>query len=464
MIFLSVGATDAIGASCHFLKIAGTGLILDAGADPDEEGPASLPWFQHIHNNAGWYVDHAFVTHAHHDHIGALPVLVEHFPHVLIHMTRATRDLAEFVLPASIRLQRRRLREGVSIHPPLFDEEQLEWMSYLYLTHEFEETFDVSGLRAETPVTAQFYHSGHILGGAGVLLTFEDAGRTRRVFYSSDTNLRSQSIIPGGRYPEAPVDVLILESTLGADPEAELTTRRSEERRFQEALERVIARGGTVLVPVFSLGRAQEILALIDRFKQRGHLPADVPVYTAGGMRAIADIYDTTRYNTPRLNPDFQVFDVEQRRMPRSRTAKRNALEGPSIHVASSGMMFEGSLSNWVAQRLVEDEENAIFLVGFAKEDSPARRLLDASQNGTDGVILDKHVGMQPLQCEVERFRFSGHSHRRDLIQLVERLAPKKVVLVHGDPAARQWMADNIQFFYPEIEVFLPEAGKPLDV
>ena len=464
MLFVTLGDTKAIGASCHFLKIGETGLVLDAGADPDAEGLDSLPRFDLIHNNDGWYIDHALVTHAHHDHIGALPVLIEHFPHVLIHMTRATRDLADYVLPASVRLQRRKLREGSSPHPPLFDEEQLEVISYLYLTHEFEEAFEVSGLRADRSVAAQFYFSGHILGSAGVLLTFEEQGCTRRFFYSSDTNLRAQSILPGGRYPDGPVDVLVMESTLGSDPDAELTTRRTEERKFREALQRVLARGGTVLVPVFALGRAQEVLALIDRFKQRGHIPAEVPVYTAGGMRAVADIYDTTRYNTPRLNPDFQVFGVAQRRMPRSYTAKRNALEGPSIHVASSGMMFENTLSNWVAQQLIEDEENAVFLVGYAKEDSPACRLLEAAENGTDGIILDRHIGMQPLNCEVERFRFSGHSHRRDLIQLVEKLKPQKVVLVHGDIDARQWMADNIQFFYPQIEVFMPEIGEALEV
>ncbi|MFQ5568130.1 MAG: MBL fold metallo-hydrolase RNA specificity domain-containing protein [Rhodothermales bacterium] len=464
MIFMALGDTDAIGASCHFLKVEGTGLVLDAGADPDEEGLASLPQFDVIHANPGWYVDHAIITHAHHDHIGALPVLVEHFPHVLVHMTRATRDLAEFVLPASARLQRRRLREGSSVHQPLFDEEQLEVLNYLYLTHELEASFDVTGLRTTSPVTARFYYSGHILGSAGVLLTFEEEGRERRVFYSSDTNLRHQSIIPGGHYPESPVDVLIMESTMGADPEAELTTRRTEEHKFQEALLRVVERGGTVLVPVFALGRAQETLALIDRFKQRGLLPEDVPVYTAGGMRAIADVYDRTRYVTPRLNPDFQVYEVDQRRMPRTYTAKRNALEGPSIHVVSSGMMFEGSLSNWVAQRLVEDEKNAIFLVGFSKEDAPADRLLSAAQNDAREVVLDADIGAQPLRCEVERFRFSGHSHRRDLIQLVEKLNPKKVILVHGEGGAREWMADNIQFFYPEIDVFMPEAGVPLDV
>jgi Cft2 family RNA processing exonuclease len=464
MIFVALGDTDDIGASCLFLKIGGTGLVFDAGADPEEEGVDSLPHFDLIHQHTGWYVDHAIVTHAHHDHIGALPVLIEQFPHVHVHMTRATRDLADFVLPASARLQRRRLREGSATAQPLFDEEVLEVQSYLYLTHDLETPFDVTGLRNETQVTAAFYNSGHILGAAGVLLTFEEEGTERRVFYSSDTNIRPQTIMPGGDYPDAPVDVLILESTMGADPIAEQTTRRTEELKFGEALARVLKRDGTVLIPVFALGRAQEMLALIDRYKDRGLIDEDVPVYTAGGLRAIADLYDKTRYTTPRLNPDFEVFGVEQRRLPRSYNAKQNALEGPSIHVVSSGMMFEGSLSNWIAQEIVEDEKNGIFLVGFSKEDSPADRLLEAAREGADKVVLATDAGPQALRCEVERFRFSGHSHRRDLIQLVERLHPKKVLLVHGEADARQWMKDNIQFFYPDVEVLLPEVGKPLEV
>ncbi|HMB89652.1 MAG TPA: MBL fold metallo-hydrolase RNA specificity domain-containing protein, partial [Rhodothermales bacterium] len=117
-----------------------------------------------------------------------------------------------------------------------------------------------------------------------------------------------------------------------------------------------------------------------------------------------------------------------------------------------------------IAQEIVEGENNGIFLVGFAKEDSPADRLLQAAREGADTVVLDSDAGPQALRCEVDRFRFSGHSHRRDLIQLVERLRPKKVLLVHGEAEAREWMKDNIQFFYPEVDVLLPEVGKPLEV
>ncbi len=465
MQFVSLGKTEAIGASCHLALIGNTGLLIDAGADPDEEGPDSLPDFDMIRKRPDWHVDHVLVTHAHHDHIGSLPVLIQHFPHVRVHMTRATRDLTDFVLPASARLQRRKLEEGTSIHAPLFHEEELEEQQFLYAPRDLNTDFDVTGLRGECPITARFYHAGHVLGAAGVLFSWEADGRTRRAFYTSDTNRHAQSIVPGGDYPEPPVDILILESTLGADAGAELTSRKAEEKKFAEALAKALERGGAVLIPSFAFGRAQEILALIHRFKKRGRIPADIPVYTSGSMRAFADIYDRTRFNTPRLDEEFKVFDVEQMRLPFKPASLNRALQGPAIHVAASGMMFERTISNRLARGLVEDEKNAIFLVGFAKEDSPAAQLMAAAEQGDDAEVqLDRTKPMQPVRCEVRRFRFSGHSHRRDLIKLVERLSPKTVALVHGETNARTWMAENIRFFFPDIRVVVPEEGTPVDL
>ncbi len=459
MIFCSLGATDDIGASCHFLKINDTGIVLDSGTDPDEDGPPALPNFDLVHEREGWYADHALISHAHHDHMGSLPVLIRHFPRVLVHMTRATRSLLDMLLPASARLQERRLKEGSTAHEPLFDEEDAEMHSSLYLTHDLEKPFDVTSMRGETPVKATFYDAGHVLGSTGILLTHED----ERVFYTSDTNLRAQSIIPGGSYPEEPVDVLIMESTMASDEDAELTTRRQEEQKLADGLERTIGRGGTALVPVFALGRAQEVLALVNRFKRQGRVPQDTPVYTAGIMRGVAELYDQTRLVTPRLDEDFRVYDVEQRRLPRSASATRKILDEPSIHVVTSGMMFEYTASNRIAQELIEDEKNAVLRVGYAVDHSPAHRLLEASRNGRE-VVLDEHRGPQEIRCEVDRFRLSGHSHRMDLIQLVERLKPGKVILVHGETEARAWMAENIRRHYPEADVVLPERGEPVEI
>ncbi len=463
MFILPLGSTDTIGASALYLQMEGTGLLLDAGQDPNIEGREGLPKLDQI-GGRDRPLDHVIITHAHHDHVGALPVVAQTFPHVSIRMTRPTRLLLDVVLPASARLQRKRLTEAVQAAQPTFSEEQAEAVSFLYQAHELEETFRLEGTMGGT-VEATFYHAGHVLGSAGVLLESEtDSGR-KRVFYTSDTCLRPQTIIPGADFPSAPIDVLILESTLAADPEAEYSLRKDVERSLAESIERVLARGGTVLIPVFALGRAQEVVALIDVFKQRGYIPQDTPVYTSGSMRVISDIYDRTRYTSPRINKEFEVFGVEQRRLPRNLAREREALAEPSIHIAASGMMFERTLSNAIARRLISHERHAVFFVGFLKEDTPGYNLVQAVAQGPGTEItLDRFHEPQKVQCEVKTFRLSGHSHRRDLIQIVELLKPPTVVLVHGESKAKRWMADNIQYFYPDTRVLMPGEGEPLDL
>lgn len=459
------GAVEEIGASCHYLKVDGTGIILDAGADPEKEGQASVPDFDRIHDRADWPVDHIVLSHAHHDHIGSLPVAVREFPHVTVHMSAATRSLIDVLLPASARLQRRRVMEGSTSEDPLYSEDDLEMASYLYLSHKYEEDFDLTGLKGGFPVTSRLYDAGHVLGSAGILITAEENGETKRIFYTGDTGVQNQTIIPGATYPDEPVDVLLLESTLGADAEAEHYPRRGEEKRLGEAIAATLGRGGTVLIPAFSLGRSQEILALVDQYKRRKLIPEDIPVYTAGMMRAISDVYDKTRFVSPRLNEEFQVFGVPQRRLPRGQSGLNDIVREPGIFIVGSGMMFERTISNKIAQKLVSSEKNGIYLVGFAREDSPADKLLQAYAKGIGTeVVLNPTKGPQPVKCHVDRFRFSGHANRRDLIDVVEHLDPETIVLLHGEQKARQWMADNIAYFFPDIDVRMPERGESVEI
>ncbi|ABC46323.1 MBL fold metallo-hydrolase [Salinibacter ruber] len=464
MKFLALGDTDGIGASCHFLDLNGSGIALDAGTDPQRDGPDSLPRFDWVGDRADSYVDHTLVTHAHHDHMGSLPVLVRRFPHAMAHMTDATKKLLDILLPASARLQEKRRDRGETTHEPLFTEDELEALHHLYLTHDLGQGFDLTGPKGQSSVTGRFFSAGHILGSAGVELQFEEWGRDRRVFYTSDTNMQAQTIIPGGEYPDS-TDVLILESTQGAEPEAAATSRPEERDRFRKTLSQVLARGGTALIPVFVMGRAQEILVLLGQLKREGAIPADVPIYTAGSMRAIAGVYDDTRNTTPRVDASDEVYAVDQERVPYESEAKREILEGPGIMVVSSGMMIEPTLSNVLARRMVENEDDAVLLVGHPAEGTPARRLQDAAVEG-DGapVMLADGHGPQPVYCTVERFRFSGHSDRRELLSLVERMTPETVLLIHGDPDAKDWMAEHIKEAHPETEVHRPDWGSVLEV
>lgn len=464
MKFLALGDTEDIGASCHFLEIEGTGLVLDVGTDPRRDGPDALPKFDWVRDRARSYVDHAIITHAHHDHMGSLPVLVEEFPHVMAHMTDATLKLLDFLLPASARLQQKRYEQHETPHEPLFTEDDLRFLSHVALTHELETDFDLTGMEGTSPVTGRFFSAGHILGSVGTELRFEENGRERRLFYTSDTNMQPQSIIPGGEYPSE-ADLLILETTLGADEEAAQTSRPEEVEKFRTTLRRVIERGGTALIPVFVMGRAQEMLAMLQRLKDEGTIPHDVPIYTAGSLRAIAGLYDDTRKTTPRLDEEFQVFDVEQERVPYSSDAKKEVLEGPGILVVSSGMMFEPTLSNILARRIVENERDAVLIVGHAVDGTPARRLQDAAAEGPGSpVMLAPGHGPQPVYCTVERFRFSGHSHRRELLKIVDHLSPETVLLVHGEPAAQDWMQRSIEEQHPEMDVRRPGWGELIDL
>jgi Cft2 family RNA processing exonuclease len=460
MRYLSLGDTDDIAASCHHLTLGGTGLVLDAGMDPDKDGYDALPPFELLRPLP---VDHIVVTHAHHDHLGALPVLTREVPHARVHVSGPTAMLAEVLLPSSARLQKRRVREGSTETAPVFDVETAEALSYLYETHPLDAPFDLAGLHAEGPLAGTFYHASHVLGAVGLLLDGYEDGRRRRVFYTSDTSLQSQTILPSADYPEGIVDTLILESTLGADPDAEQTTRPGEEKRFGEAVARVIERGGVVLVPVFALGRSQDVLAMIGRFKTRGLIPDETPVYTAGSMRAIAEIYDKTRESSPRLDPDFEVYGVDQQRVPKSQVRLNEAFSKPGIFVVSSGMLFERTPSFDLARRMIENEKHGVFFVGFSKEGSPGARLIEAAAAGQP-MVFDDLTGPQTIRATVERFRFSGHAHRRDLIEVVERLKPQTVVLVHGETAAKQWMKDNIAFFHPDVRVIIPEQGEAIEL
>ncbi|MDP9185793.1 MAG: MBL fold metallo-hydrolase, partial [Verrucomicrobiota bacterium] len=128
----------------------------------------------------------------------------------------------------------------------------------------------------------------------------------------------------------------------------------------------------------------------------------------------------------------------------------------------SSGMMTPKTLSNIFAQRVVDQPRHSVFFVGYADPESPAGILRNALPN--EQVIIDPDEGPQRVRCHIEQFQFSAHASRESLIAFAEKLAPKKILLVHGDPLAVEWMRARLAVDLPNSEIIVPAPGAELEL
>jgi Cft2 family RNA processing exonuclease len=143
-------------------------------------------------------------------------------------------------------------------------------------------------------------------------------------------------------------------------------------------------------------------------------------------------------------------------------TVRDAPLRPERVYVLSSGMMIPKTLSNVLARRLIENPQHSIFFVGYANPESPAGLLLDAGTNGE--VALDPDKPPQRVRCNIDKFQFSAHATREALIDYARKLSPAKIVLVHGDPPAVEWMRSTLSAYLPRSDVFVPTPGVELEL
>lgn len=459
MKFINLTRQTEIGANCYYLESGEQRFILDSGMHPKpQEGDDALPNFALL---GGREVDAILISHAHQDHIGTLPVLMRRQPQARVFMTEATTEIGTALLHNSVNVMTRQREElGTALYP-LFTHKETDRAVDAWRSCRFRQTITLAGDRArqgkECGVTFEFVDAGHVLGSAGIVLRAE--GRT--FFYTGDVNFDDQTIAQGAIFPEGGVDVLIIECTRGDHPLPEGFTRAAEERRLAEAITRAFERGGCILMPVFALGKTQEALAMIYRFR-REKLLGDFPVYIGGLSTKMTEIYDrfalTSRRNFPRL----QLLEEVQPFVLNGQTIADAPAKPGRIYALSSGMMTPKTLSNTFARRVLEDPKHSIFFVGFADPASPAG-VLRAAKPG-DLVSLDPDEPPQQWRCNIETFQFSAHASRESLIAYVKKLAPKKVLLVHGDPPAVEWIRAQAAGALPDSEVIVPTPGAEIEL
>jgi Cft2 family RNA processing exonuclease len=377
-------------------------------------------------------------------------------PQARVLMTYPTVKLSDIMLHNSVNVMSRQRDELALRSYPLFTHRETDQAAELWQSVGLRQYWTLAGERVPKPVdgpTFEMYDSGHILGSTGILFRAEG----RKIFYTGDVNFLDQTLMRSADFPEEKVDVLIIETTRGDRSLDPAYSRRSEEQRFLTALEEAFDQGGSVLIPVFALGKTQEILTMLYRFKRNGALK-ETPIYIGGLSTKITVAHDQLASLTTRQHPGLQLLDSIEPYVLSGREIATTQVNRRRIYALSSGMMTEKTLSNQLAQRLVGDPRQSIFFVGYADPDSPGGRLKAAQPGGP--VQLDGQLPGRSLACSVKEFDFSAHAPREMLFDYIRKVAPRIVVLVHGDPSAIGWFAAKIASELHATQAVIPEPGR----
>jgi Cft2 family RNA processing exonuclease len=458
--FLNLTRRTEIGANSYYLEIGGHRLVLDCGMHPKNTGEDALPNFKAI---AGREIEAILISHAHQDHIGTLPVVMRRFPRVRVFMTEATAEVGNVLLHNSVNVMTRQREEIGEMSYPLFTHRETDRASERWRWCPLHQRISIAGERAsqreKDALTFEFFEAGHVLGSAGILVRAE--GQT--VFYSGDVNFDDQTIMQAAIFPEEKVDALIMECTRGDHAKPAGWTRPGEEQRFAQALVNAFDRGACVLVPVFALGKTQEVLAMLYKFRRQSRLfSGEFPIYIGGLSSKFTDIYDRRAQMTRRQLPRLQLMREVAPFILNDETVRDAPLRPGRVYALSSGMMIPKTLSNVFARRLIENPRHSIFFVGYASPQSPAGLLREAGTGGE--VALDPDKPPQRVRCNIEQFQFSAHATREALIEYAKKISPRKIVLVHGDPSAVEWMRATLSIELPDSEVIVPEPGVELEL
>jgi Cft2 family RNA processing exonuclease len=448
-----------IGANSYLIEIGGRRLILDSGLHPKLEGEAALPNYAAVPADSA---DAIILTHAHQDHVGSLPMTMRLHPRAKAFMTDATRQLSDVMLHNSVNVMTRKRDEGIPAYP-LFTHREIDLTTRRWQTAPLHQEFDLTGERIRAQdrgddVTCEFFDAGHILGSVGVLIR----GGGRSLFYTGDVNFEDQTIMQGATFPDGPLDVLVMETTRGDRGVPADFSRAAEQRRLADSINEVFARGGAVLLPLFALGKTQELLAMFFEFRQRGLLRRDCPVYIGGLGAKLTEIHDKLAHQAPRQKHDLQLLDAVGPFVLAGPHATEQPVKGGRIYAISSGMMTAKTLSNTLASQFLSDAKHSLIFVGYADPESPAGKIRNAAPG--DIVQLSPEIPPQPLRCRVEKFNFSGHASRESLRAFAHKARPRKVVLVHGEPASMAWFREMLSADLPETEVVLPTPGETLQL
>ena len=442
-----------IGASAWMVELDDCRLLMDAGMHPKREGRGALPLYKLLDEKE---LDAIAISHCHHDHVGSLPVAMRHSRAAHVLMTELSYYLAGRVLHNSVNVMlRQREARGIRDYPLYthdhVEENEAQFQGFKYNREIQWASYRKSRAGFASP-TLEFFDAGHALGSAGLLVR----GQSQTLFYTGDVCFHDQTLLKSARFDGVRADVLIMETTRGNRASTPGFTRKKEIARLTTAIRSVLARGASVLLPVFALGRTQEILAELALMMRAGHIRRQ-PVYIGGLGRVFTEIYDQKSHLTDRQLPELQLTGELQPIVLEREQLDNMKLGGGRIFVLTAGMLTECTPAHDLAVRMTSDPRQAIFFVGYADPDTPGGRL-KASKPG-EPFLFSAGAGEVTCHCEVQEFNLTAHANREALLDFAGRVSPKVILLGHGESSSRQWFEEQLRARHPGIRIVQPAPG-----
>jgi Cft2 family RNA processing exonuclease len=446
MQVIFVGGASSVGASCLAIQLAEQWIVVDAGVRVDRKSDP-LPDLSLLE---GKDVRAIFVTHAHADHIGALPLLHQAFPTAPILASRGTSLLMEVMLADALKIMTRRAVEEMEL--PLYPETLVAGMLTQVRPLPVGETFTLSALPG---VTIHASRAGHIAGAVSLGFTASDGS----LVVSGDISSTPQRTVIGAVPPPMDrCDLLVLESTYGARLHP---NRQAEEARLAQAVANGLAQGGHTLIPCFGLGRGQELLLILQAAQEKGQVP-EFPIYVDGLVRRVCSTYllipEALSPTLQRqIRKGYTPFTGRNVTFVRDERERERILAGPPACILSSSGMLTGGPSAWYAAHLAADPTASILITGYQDEESPGKRLLDLAEKKENALELG---GMQvEVRCQVAKYSLSAHADGGELAAYAAALKPRRVALVHGDSEARS----ALRGLLTDTDVVLPVEGMTIE-
>jgi Cft2 family RNA processing exonuclease len=239
-------------------------------------------------------------------------------------------------------------------------------------------------------------------------------------------------------------------------------TRHTEIARLRRAIVRALEENkGAILIPTFALGRTQEILALLAIMMEEGDLKPQ-PIYIGGLGRVFTEIYDLEAHRTHRQYPNLQLHEALNLVVLEQGQSEKMRLTGGRIFVMTAGMMSENTAAHNLALRMIGNESQSIFFVGYTDPDTPGGRLRAARQGET--FLFSPSAGEVTRRCHIEDFDLTAHANRRDVLDFVSQADPRAVLLSHGEQDSRNWFEQQIHARHPKIKIVQPKPGESVEV